>query len=40
MSITETKEAEAETIYTGAMKIHMDNLKVERQHRNMRKEFI
>jgi hypothetical protein len=40
MSITETKEAEAETFYTGAIKIHMDNLKVDRQQRNTSKEFI
>ncbi len=40
MSKPETKEAEAETIYTGAVKIHMDNLKSDRQQRNTSKEFI
>jgi len=38
ISIAETKETE--TIYTGAMKIHMENLKVDRQQRNTSKEFI
>ena len=37
---TETKETNTQTKNTGAVKIHMDNLKSERQQRNTTKEFI
>ena len=36
----EMREGETEVTYTGAVKIHMDNLRVERQQRNTSKEFI